>query len=120
MKRASFVVGVLGSVVALVYVGKAFLQTFGGGSSIPGGAPMAAMGMMMALVLLVVGLGLAGTLTAVSRPKAAPWLMLISGLAGFALMVPGYFIAGPLFVLAAILGFTHLLTTRRRGSRARA
>jgi hypothetical protein len=64
--------------------------------------------------ILIMALGLAAPLLAVSRPRVAPWLLLVSALAGFALQVPGYVIAGPPFALAAVVGFVHLLTARRK------
>lgn len=107
MRTTSMILGLLGSVAAMVSVATAISETVASADQLPRGdaSMMAAFGLMLGIVIVVCLLGVVGTMLSHSRPGVAGALMLVSGVLGFVLQVPGYVIAGPLFVIAAVLAF---------------
>lgn len=98
MRISAFVVGLIAGLIGVV----TGLLTIGvGGISL--GIRLVGSGFG---ALALSGLGIIGALTALPFRRLGGILMLIAGIGGFLVVSYGWIIAGPLFIIAAILAFT--------------
>lgn len=99
MKHVSVLLGIAAGIAGLI--GSAFAYFIGSFSSAFGGGTD-----LIVTSLLAVGLSIAGIVGAVmsrGKSRAGAYLMMIAGIDGLIAVSFGYIIAGPLFIIAAVL-----------------
>ena len=101
MKIAALILGILGGLLGM---GGAIFAVFVGGVGGAFGAEDAGMvtGLGVAAVIISI-VGLVGGALALAKPKAAGLIMIASAIGGLIAISAGYFIAGPLLLIAGIL-----------------
>lgn len=98
---AALVLGIVGGIIGII---AAFIAMFFGGLGAAFGADggETVIGLGFAAVFIGVAAIVGGAL-AKSKPKAAFWLLLLTGLGGFVAVSAAWLISGPLLLIGALL-----------------
>ena len=98
---AAQVLGIIGGIIGII---AAFIAMFFGGLGAAFGADggETVIGLGFAAVFIGVA-GIVGGALAKSKPKAAFWLLLLTGIGGFVAISAAWLISGPLLLIGAFL-----------------
>jgi len=99
MKKTSMILGIIGGVAGLL--GAAFAFFAGGLVAAFGGGGDIATASLIAVGLSI--LGIVGAAMVNQNHRTSGYMMLVAGIDGLIAISAGYFIAGPLFIIAGIL-----------------